>query len=426
LPLPAKGRLVPCAIYTRQSVKSESNLTSCEVQRQFCLDFVTSQKNGPLQLVALPDHFDDQGRSGADLERPALQRILRLIEKGALKAVIVHRLDRLSRRMFDCARLLDQFKQHGVRLFIAAMPELSAGAHDMLMLNMLAVFAEFERDMIRERIRDKRAGLIARNQRIAGVTPYGYGADSRTKQLTPIPEEAAVVRELFESVAAGIPPSEVAALAAGRGWRTRSGRFWSARQILGTVSNPVYLGRFRAGRGSRPGVHPAIVDEALFDGCAVAMQSRRRPRTNSRFRYLPQILSRKIRCLKCGQLMNVRSTRKGPVVSTFFRCQRVEAGERPCRGTQVRAYDIELAVRSALLEPATAFPKKRGRPSRAVVNLYSLAEVIPLLNPVQARALIRGVVNEVIWNADTGGIRIKLNWETLAGDVRELLGEEPQ
>jgi DNA invertase Pin-like site-specific DNA recombinase len=129
LSLSATDRLVPCAIYTRQSVKTESNLTSCEVQRQFCLDFLASQKYGPVQLVALPDHFDEQGRSGADLERPALQRILRLIESSDVKAVIVHRLDRLSRRMFDCARLLDQFKQQGVRLFIAAMPELSAGAH---------------------------------------------------------------------------------------------------------------------------------------------------------------------------------------------------------------------------------------------------------------------------------------------------------
>lgn len=77
----------------------------------------------------------------------------------------------------------------------------------------------------------------------------------------------------------------------------------------------------------------------------------------------------------------------------------------------MRAYDIELPVSAALLESATAFPRKRGRPSRAVVNFYSLAEVIPLLNSVQARALIRGVVNEVIWNADTGGIRIKLSWE---------------
>ena len=235
-------------MYTRQSVKTESDLTSCDVQREMCLQFLRSQQRDSLQLIALDDRFDDEGRSGANANRPALQRMLGLIRAGVIQAVVIQRLDRLSRKVADSARLLHQFKKHGVRLFIVAMPELAASAHDTFMLNMLAAFAEFERDMIADRIRDARASLVVRGQRIAGVVPYGYSAHPTTKQLIAVAEEASIVRQLFELVADGIPPSEAARIAAEKGWRTRSGRRWTARQVLDTVSNPVYSGRFRAGK----------------------------------------------------------------------------------------------------------------------------------------------------------------------------------
>ena len=196
-----KTRLLNCAIYTRQSVKTESDLTSCDVQREFCLHFLKSQQRDNLQLKVIGEHFDDVGRSGANSNRPALQRILSLIRAGAISAVVVHRLDRLSRKRADCASLLHQFKEHGVRLFIVAMPELAASAHDTFMLNMLAAFAEFERDMIADRIRDTRVGLVAQGRRIAGVVPYGYSADAKTKQLIQVPDEVVIVRGLFDLVA---------------------------------------------------------------------------------------------------------------------------------------------------------------------------------------------------------------------------------
>jgi DNA invertase Pin-like site-specific DNA recombinase len=164
-----------CVIYTRQSVRSEGDLTSCEVQREMCLRFAKARG-----LRVSGERFDDEGISGATLERPALQRLLSAVRSGAAGAVVVHRLDRLSRRVRDSAALLEEFKAHNARLFIAAMPELADGAVDTLMLNILSAFAEFERDIIASRIRDTRAGLVARGRRIAGVTPFGYTGDRRT------------------------------------------------------------------------------------------------------------------------------------------------------------------------------------------------------------------------------------------------------
>lgn len=109
-----------CAVYTRQSVPSEGDLTSCEVQREMCLRFAKSR--------GLRISGDDEGISGATLERPALQRLLSGVRAGVIGAVVEHRLGRLSRRVCDCSALLEEFKAHNVRLFVAAMPELLDGA----------------------------------------------------------------------------------------------------------------------------------------------------------------------------------------------------------------------------------------------------------------------------------------------------------
>ena len=191
-------------------MKTESRVTSCDVQRDICVRFAEGPRKDSPPLKILDERFDDEGRTGANSERPALQRMLGLIRAGTIKAVMVHRIDRLSRRVLDCASLLDEFKKYGVRLFVAAMPEIASGAHDTLMLNVMAAFAEFERDMTADRIRDTRAGLVARGWRIAGMVSYGYGADARTRQWAPIPDQAAIVRQLFELVGQGIVPSEVA------------------------------------------------------------------------------------------------------------------------------------------------------------------------------------------------------------------------
>jgi site-specific DNA recombinase len=135
------ARLFSCAVYTRQSVKTESDLTSCDVQRDLCAEFLQRQRLQGLRLKLLNERFDDEGVSGASLDRPALQRLLVLVRTKKVDAVVVHRLDRLSRRVLDCAALLEEFKQLGARLFVASMPDLTGGAYDTLLLNLLSPFA---------------------------------------------------------------------------------------------------------------------------------------------------------------------------------------------------------------------------------------------------------------------------------------------
>ena len=398
-----------CAVYTRQSVRSEGDLTSCEVQRELCLRFAKARG-----FRVSGERFDDEGISGATLERPALQQLLSAVRAGLFGAVIVHQLDRLSRRVGGCSALLEDLKAHDVQLFIAAMPELANGAADTFMLNIISAFAEFERDIIASRIWDSRAGLIARGRRIAGVTPFGYTRDKSTKQLTPVESEAHVVREIFRWVAEGMLPREVARMAAARGWKTRRGRLWTARQVLDTVANPVYIGCFRPTESVRPGIHDAIVNQKLFDRCAAAIAGRRTSTAGSRLRRLWSPLAGKVRCARCGKVMGIRVTANGPRRYVYFRCRTADAGSAPCTGPQVRAFDVEETVRSVLMEPAHAFPRRRGRPTRAAVALHSLGQLLPLLDPRGEKEFVREVVQEVTWNADARGICLTLNLMALA------------
>jgi site-specific DNA recombinase len=398
--------------YTRQSVRGEGDLTSCEVQREICFRFAKAPG-----LHVSGERFDDEGISGATLERPALQRLLSAVRAGAVGAVVVHRLDRLSRRVRDCSALLEEFKANNVRLYIAAMPELANSAADNLMLNILSAFAEFERDMIASRVRDSRAGLVARGRRIAGVTPFGYRSDKGTKQLAPVASEAEVVREFFRLIADGALPREVAHMAAARGWKTRPGGMWTARQILDTIANRVYLVCFRSPEGTRPGTHEAIVDEDLFDRCAAAIAARRTSPAGSRVHREWSHLAGKVRCARCGKVMSIRVTSSGPRRYVYFRCRTASPGSAPCRGTQVRAFDIEETVRSILTDPGQAFPRKRGRPTRAAASLYSLGQLLPLLELKGERAFIREVVQDVVWNADTRAIRLALNLKALSEEL---------
>ena len=172
LPAAHSRRPIRCAIYTRQPVHSSDDLSSCQVQHDACRLYAESQIAHGWTLI--PERFDDDGYSGATLERPALDRLLGLVRKGQVDQVIVHRLDRLSRSVRGCAALLNEFRQLEIGLVIVTATELGHSAQDVFVLNILASFAEFEREMIATRIAESRERLKARHLRFAGGVPFGY------------------------------------------------------------------------------------------------------------------------------------------------------------------------------------------------------------------------------------------------------------
>lgn len=204
-------RPVRCAIYTRQSVvrPDDTDFTSCDAQREACLDLVRA--HGPEGWVPVEERFDDAGESGATIDRRALTRLLDRIALGGVDRVVVHRLDRLTRSVSDYANLVGTFKRRTTKLTIVVGDiHLGDVAMDNLVLNILATFAEFERELIGERLRDARAALRSRGIRNAGRVPFGYSSDPLSHQLVVQPEQPPVVKRMFEMAAAEAHPSAIA------------------------------------------------------------------------------------------------------------------------------------------------------------------------------------------------------------------------
>jgi DNA invertase Pin-like site-specific DNA recombinase len=212
-------RLHWCGIYTRQSRGPNDEYSSCQAQFEACLAFVCSRFDDG--WVFNGRRYDDEAESSETLDRPGLQKLLEHIREGKVQRVVVHRLDRLSRRLADCVNLLQELHDRRIPLTIVKQPELSGSAADTLLLNLMASFAEFEQQMTRERLADARAALKRHGRRVAGVVPYGYKADPVTKQLVIVKAEARRVRQMFEMAADGKKPTEIAAMANERGWRTK-------------------------------------------------------------------------------------------------------------------------------------------------------------------------------------------------------------
>jgi hypothetical protein len=256
-------------------------------------------------------------------------------------------------------------------------------------------------------IRDARAALIRRGRRIAGVVPFGYVADRITKQLRPVPAEAVVVRQLFEWAAGGKRPSEIAHLAGGRHWRTRRGSPWTPRQVVETLSNPIYAGRLGSAASPREGCHEAIVSQELFEKARGAIEARR-TRPPSRRPGVASFLQGRVRCAACGRLMSVHSNRRGCVEHRHFRC--TESGGLPrCQGTHVRVATLESEVLSIFVEPEKRIKRGRGRPDRFMTTLFAFAQIFPTLSPAAQDEFAREVIGEVVWDASAGKARIRLN-----------------
>ena len=189
-----------CAIYTRQSGPSDDDLSSCEVQYEACRDYIRSMRGAGWLLIG--ERFDDNGYLGATLDRPALTRLRDLVKARKIDILVVHRMDRLVRSLLSSATVLEELRQYGVRLVIVTAAELGSAAQDKFMLNILASFAEFERELIASRIAESRARLKARGLRIAGAVPINYDADLPSKQLVVNQKDAAIVRWMFTQASA--------------------------------------------------------------------------------------------------------------------------------------------------------------------------------------------------------------------------------
>ena len=258
---------VRCAIYTRKSSEEglEQAFNSLHAQREACAAYVQSQKAE--RWLLLPDHYDDGGLSGGTLERPAMQRLLTDIDAGRVDQIIVYKIDRLTRSLADFARIVDRLDAAGASFVSVTQSFNTATSMGRLTLNMLLSFAQFEREVTAERIRDKIAASKRKGLWMGGNVPFGYDADGRTLKVNPA--EAKVVRQLYALYQTEGSLLALRERAADLGLRTRTrtapdgkvsgGGPFGRAHLHHILTNPVYAGRIRHRSVIHDGQHPEII-----------------------------------------------------------------------------------------------------------------------------------------------------------------------
>jgi len=332
---------VRCAVYTRKSTTEglDSGFSTLDAQREASEHYVRSQAAQGWEIVA--DRYDDGGFTGGNLDRPALTRLLDDIDHGRIDAVVVYKVDRLSRSLLDFARLMETFEKHQVA-FVSITQHLdTSSSMGRLVLNVLLSFAQFEREIISERTRDKIQAARRRGKWTGGKVVLGYAVDSERRRLKVVPEEARLVQLVFALYLRTRSIGEVARklnalghvqVRYAKGGVKAPGRPWDKNSIHRVLRNALYVGKARAKDGSlHPGEHDPIVALETFERAAASLDDRTTGRVHQS-RKSEYLLTGLLRCGPCqeiGRTAGAESTRYGGPPGTRMppraRCSRSRA-----------------------------------------------------------------------------------------------------
>ncbi|WP_137703205.1 recombinase family protein [Marimonas lutisalis] len=371
---------IRCAIYTRKSSEDglEQDFNSLDAQHEACSAYIASQKHEGWKL--LPARYDDGGISGGTLDRPALQRLLEDIEAGRVDMVVVYKIDRLTRSLADFARLVEALEAASCSFVSVTQAFNTSSSMGRLTLNVLLSFAQFEREVTAERIRDKIAASKKKGLWMGGTVPLGYDQhpDPQTRTLVVNPEEATRVRRFFTLYAELGCLRRVEAAAAAEGLRSKrhpradgsvtGDRALSRGQIYYLLRNPVYLGKIRHKDKVWPGQHPAIIDEGLWTHVQNRLQH---AATRSRSRAGDQTTGSDARAWLTGKLQDETGDRLTPTHTTrrgrrlrYYVSNRLISGGTDPAGWRLPAPSLETTVADLL----TAHLERAAQAHRILAN----------------------------------------------------------
>jgi DNA invertase Pin-like site-specific DNA recombinase len=277
-----ESRVVRCAIYARKSTEEglSQPFNSLDAQRESAEAYILSQRH--MGWTALERRYEDGGYTGANLERPALRTLTDDIESGQVDCVVVYKVDRLSRSLLDFARLIGMFEEHGVSLVSVTQQLNTTDSLGRLTLNILLSFAQFERELIAERTRDKMRAARRKGKWLGGQPILGYDVDPECGGLKVNAGEAQRVNFIFQQIAEGKSAHEVLAELSRRGWTTKqwvsrsgrehSGRAFKESDLICLVPNVMYLGKLRDGDQIYQAQHAGIVERELWERASAAVK----------------------------------------------------------------------------------------------------------------------------------------------------------
>ncbi len=348
-----------CAVYTRKSTSQglEQEFNSLDAQREACVGYIQRQPGWTL----VGERYDDGGFTGANIERPAFQRLLTEIEAGKIDVVVVYKVDRLSRSLLDFAKVMERFSKSGASFVSVTQNFSTADAMGRLTLNMLMSFAEFEREMIGERTRDKMAAARRKGKWTGGPVPLGYTVVE--KRLVVDELEAVLVREIFDLYLEHRSALGVARLLKERQRSTkrhraangnlREARTWKKGDVLRVLKNPIYAGFMASGGELHKAEHTPLIENETFTRAQAQLEDATKT-TTTHGRNPEYILRGVLRCACCGSGFTPASTRSGRIEHRYYRCvKRDKEGKEACPSSPLPAGAIEVYVVERLRE-ATA------------------------------------------------------------------------
>lgn len=342
-----------CAVYTRKSTEEglEKAFNSLDAQREACAAYVTSQRHEGWNL--LPDLYDDGGFTGGNMDRPGLQQLLADVKAGKVDVVVVYKVDRLTRSLADFAKIVDVLDAAGVSFVSVTQAFNTTNSMGRLTLNVLLSFAQFEREVIAERIRDKVAASKARGMWMGGPLPLGYRAEDR--KLVVVPEEAATVRHIMQRYLKAANLWDLLAELERDGIvskqsKRRDGSQWGGQPfrrgaLYHLLANRTYVGETVHKDRIYPGQHEAIVERELFDAVQARLAERTNPRTSPRAKRCVSLLAGMIKDEQ-GRPMSPVHTRNHGRRYSYYASNRADGSREAA--LRLPAGDLDIAVRREL------------------------------------------------------------------------------
>jgi site-specific DNA recombinase len=346
---------IRCAIYTRKSTDEglEQEFNSLDAQRESAEACILSQRSEG--WTALPDRYDDGGYTGGNTERPALNRLMADIAAGKVDCVVVYKVDRLSRSLFDFARIMDHFEQNNVSFVAVTQQFNTTTSMGRLTLNILLSFAQFEREIIAERTRDKLSAARKKGKWIGGMPPFGYDVAAEGGRLVVNPEEAEQVRQMFQLYLQQQSLGELARQLDARGWRTKSwttkkgkareGRSWTKWRLHRLLTNMVYLGKVPFHGHVYEGEHEAIIDSDNWQKVQVMLRHNGRNGGRDVRNKFGALLKGLMWCAACDAPMNHAMTTSHNRRYRYYVCSRAQKrGWAHCETKSIPAAEVERFV----------------------------------------------------------------------------------
>ena len=426
-------RKLRCAVYTRKSSEEglDMEFNSLDAQREACEAYVASQKAEGWLLV--PDRYDDGGFSGGTLERPALQRLLVDIEANRVDVVVVYKIDRLSRSLMDFAKLIELFDRNNVTFVSVTQSFNTTTSMGRLTLNVLLSFAQFEREVIGERIRDKFAASRKKGMWMGGFVPLGY--DVKDRKLIVNKAEATTVRMIFERFIKIGSATELVRKLRAESVRGKQGKLVDKGYVYKLLNNRVYVGDAVHKGTAYPGEHEAIIERAIWDRVHAILRESPRKRAAYTRAQTPSLLKGLI-FGPTGRAMTPAHTRKADKLYRYYVSTDVlKRDAEACTVRRVPAAEIESAVvdqlRGLLRAPEVIVRTWRAAKSMGDISEVDVREALERLDPLwdelfpaeQAR-IVQLLVERVDVSPD--GADIRLRTEGLTNLVTELRSIKPE